>query len=70
MHNEQQSPEQIIAELKIRFFDFREQAEQRMLQMENVLHTILGTAGVQSVDEVLELLKKEEEEAPEVIEEA
>lgn len=62
MHNNQPTPEQTIAELKIRFFDFREQAEGRLAQMEGILRAIFETAEVQSVEEVLELLKKEDKE--------
>lgn len=60
MQDNQPTPEQTIAELKIRFFDFREQAEARLAQMEGILRAIFETAEVQSVEEVLELLKKED----------
>ena len=62
MQGNQLTPEQAIAELKIRFFDFREQAEARLAQMDGILRAIFETAQVQSVEEVLELLKKEEPE--------
>ena len=62
MQDNQVTPEQTIAELKIRFFDFREQAEGRLAQMEGILRAIFETAEVQSVEEVLELLKKEDKE--------
>lgn len=60
MQDNQPTPEQTIAELKIHFFDFREQAEARLAQMEGILRAIFETAEVQSVEEVLELLKKED----------
>lgn len=64
MQNEY-SPEQIIAELKIRFFDFREQAENRLGQLEDVLRTIFEAAGAQSIEEVLAQLKKEDDKEDE-----
>ena len=61
MHQAEPTAEQTIAELKIRFFDYREQAESRMVQLEGALRTILEAAGAQSVEEVLEQFKSKEE---------
>ena len=58
MQTNQPSPEQTIAELKVRFFDFREQAEARLAQMEYALRAVIEAAGVETVDEVLEIFKK------------
>lgn len=62
MQNIDSNTEQTIAALKIRFFDFRDEAERHIAQLENALRTIMEAAGAQNVDGVLEALKKENPE--------
>lgn len=62
MQNIDSNHEQALAALKIRFFDFREEAEHHISQLENALRTIMEAAGSQNVDGVLEALRKDDSE--------